>query len=89
MSTLSFIRDAGSSLDGFGGGGAYGAITEEITKPLKQAAQGEVDKALVKSVIGATGIPSTQINRAVDAAWRQSEGEDVSPLEYLLGKSKK
>lgn len=93
MSTVPFVRDAGSSLSGFSGGGAYGAISEEFMKPLKQAAQGEVDKALVKSVIGATGLasglPATQINRAVDASWRQIDGEDVSPLEYILGRFKK
>jgi hypothetical protein len=32
--------------------------------------------------------PSTQINRFIDAAWRQSEGDDVSPIEYIMGKSK-
>lgn len=90
MSTIPFVRDVGSVLTGFGGGGAYGAITEELAKPLIQIGQGEVDKALVKSVISATGLftgaPSGQINRAVDAGWRQAEGEDVSPAEYLLGR---
>lgn len=90
MSTIPFVRDIGSVLTGFGGGGAYGAITEELAKPLIQAGQGEVDAALVKSVISATGLftglPSGQINRAVDAGWRQAEGDDVSPAEYLLGR---
>lgn len=90
MSTMPFVRDIGSVLTGFGGGGAYGAITEELAKPLIQAGQGEVDAALVKSVISATGLftglPAGQINRAVDAGWRQAEGEDVSPAEYLLGR---
>lgn len=90
MSTIPFVRDIGSVLTGFGGGGAYGAITEELGKPLVQINQGEVDKALVKSVISATGLftglPSGQINRAVEAGWRQAEGEDVSPAEYLLGR---
>ena len=90
MSTIPFVRDVSSVLTGFGGGGAYGAITEELAKPLIQAGQGEVDAALVKSVISATGLftglPAGQINRAVDAGWRQAEGEDVSPAEYLLGR---
>lgn len=90
MSTIPFVRDIGSVLTGFGGGGAYGAITEELAKPLIQAGQGEVDAALVKSVISATGLftglPAGQINRAVDAGWRQAEGDDVSPAEYLLGR---
>ncbi|MDW9880482.1 hypothetical protein GOA90_25170 [Sinorhizobium meliloti] len=93
MGTIPFIRDIASSLSGFEGGGAYGGITKEFAAPFKQASQGEVDAALVKSVINATGlatgIPSTQINRVVDAGWRQAEGDDVSPLEYLLGRSGK
>ncbi|MDX0262438.1 hypothetical protein GOC60_14745 [Sinorhizobium meliloti] len=93
MGTVPFVRDIASSLSGFEGGGAYGGITKEFAAPFKQASQGEVDAALVKSVINATGlatgIPSTQINRVVDAGWRQAEGDDVSPLEYLLGRSKK
>lgn len=93
MGTVPFIRDVASPLQGFDGGGAYGAITKEVATPVTQALQGEVDKAFVKSVINATGLatglPATQINRAVDGLWRRSEGEDVAPLEYLLGKSKK
>lgn len=90
MGTVPFVRDAASSLQGFNGGGAYGAVMDEFAKPFKQASQGEVDAALVKSVISATGLatglPATQINRAVDAAWRQAEGKDVSPVEFLLGR---
>ncbi|MES0042615.1 hypothetical protein [Mesorhizobium sp. M0091] len=94
MATIPLVRDIASPLQGFDGGGSYGAITSEIAKPflegLKSAHKGEVRKQFVKSVINATGLatglPATQINRAVDAAWRESEGKDVSPLEYLLGR---
>lgn len=90
LSTIPFVRDISSSMSGFAGGGSYGAITEELSKPFIQGAQGEIDRAFVKSVINATGlvtgIPSTQINRAVDAGWRQAEGDDVSPVEYVLGR---
>lgn len=90
MSTIPFVRDISSTLQGFEGGGAYGAITKEASAPFIQLGQGEVDKALVKSIINgtglATGLPSSQINRAVDAGWRAAEGEDVSPLEFLIGK---
>lgn len=93
MGTIPFVRDAASTFEGFDGGGAYGALTKEIAKPVKEILQGEVDKGLLKSIINttglATGLPATQINRAVDAEWRRREGEDVSPLEYLLGKSGK
>ena len=91
-STLPFIRDLASGVQGFSGGGAYGSIMDTMARPIYQASQGEVDKAFVRAVVDAGGLflhaPSTQINRFVDAAWRQSEGDDVSPLEYIMGKSK-
>ncbi len=44
----------------------------------------------VKKIIAgtglATGLPATQISRIVDAGWRQSQGEQVNPMEYLIGK---
>lgn len=41
-------------------------------------------KALV-SVSGlATGLPSSQINTTADALWRVHDGEDVSPLDYVV-----
>lgn len=90
MGTLPFVRDVASTMGGFEGGGAYGAITKEAATPFVEMVQGEVDKGLIKSIINgtglATGAPSTQLNRALDAAWRQMDGEDVSPLEYLLGR---
>lgn len=94
MATIPGVRDVAGPLQGFDGGGSYGAITTEIAKPflegVKSANKGEVRKQFVKSVINATGLatglPATQINRAVDAAWREADGKDVSPLEYLLGK---
>ncbi|NTZ90470.1 hypothetical protein [Agrobacterium tumefaciens] len=90
--TLPFVRDAASAVQGFSGGGAYGSIMDTIARPIFQASQGEVDKAFIRSIVDAGGlflhIPSTQINRFVDATWRQAEGEDVSPLEYIMGKSK-
>lgn len=95
MGTMPFVRDAASSFAGFGGGGAYGSIVDMTTAPIKQALQGEVDAAFVKSVINATGLaaglPSTQINRAVDASWRQfiDGDDDVAPMEYLLGRKVK
>lgn len=93
LGTLPFIRDGVSALQGHGGGGAYGSIVEELSKPAKEAAHGEVNKALVKSIVNAagtvTGFPSVAANRVVDAGWRQSEGEAVSPLEYVFGKFKK
>lgn len=90
LGTIPFVRDVASVGSGFEGGGAYGGITAEVAKPFQEISQGEIDKGFVKSVISGTGLftglPATQINRAVDAGWRAAEGEDVSVLEYLLGK---
>ena len=97
MGTIPGVRDVSGPLQGFDGGGAYGGITKEIAAPFselgKSIEKGEVRRQFVKSVISATGlatgIPATQINRAVDAAWRQGEGDDVSPFEYFLGRMDK
>ncbi len=90
MATAPGIRDASSVLQGFDSGGAYGAMLGEMTAPFQQAIQGDVDKGLVKSIINfaglTTGAPSTQVNRVVDAMWRQSEGDDVAPIEFLMGR---
>jgi hypothetical protein len=94
MATIPGVRDIAGPLQGYDGGGSYGAITKDIAAPVleiaKSADKGEVRKQTVKSIINATGLatglPATQINRAVDAGWRDAQGEDVSPLEYLLGR---
>ena len=90
MSTLPFVRDLASPFQGFSGGGSYGSITESLVKPFVQASQGELDKPLFKSTVDAGGmllhLPSTQLNRILDAEWRRRDGEDVSPIEYIMGK---
>jgi hypothetical protein len=91
LGTIPFVRDIASAGKGFEGGGAYGGITSELVKPFVEMGQGQVDKGMIKSVVNATGLflglPAAQMNRAIDAAWRELlEGEDVAPVEYLLGK---
>lgn len=90
MGTIPVARDIASPLQGFGGGGAYGSISETVAKPFIQAAQGEVDMALLRAVsngIGlATGLPSGQWNRIMDAWYREAQGDDVAPIEYLMGR---
>lgn len=91
MGTVPFVRDLAGPMQGFGGGGAYGSITTEVTRPFQQIMQGEVDKALVKSIVNATGLatglPATQFNRTVvDPIFSEDE---TSPMEYLFGQSKK
>ena len=89
LAGLPVVRDAVGLLDGFQGG-TYASILKAFVKPIEQAGQGELDLAAVKSVIDLTGmvarIPSTAINRVVDAGTRDAQGKDVSPLEYLMGK---
>ena len=73
--------------------GTYASILGTVWEPMKQVYQGEADRAAVKSSVNLAGmlflLPSTATNRVIDAAWRASEGEDVSPLEYLMGRSRK
>jgi hypothetical protein len=91
MSTVPVLRDVGSMLGGFTAGGAYGSAMDTIiSRPAVQIGQGEVDAALLKAVsnsIGAlTGLPSAQANRVIDGIWRMREGEDVSPMEFIMGR---
>lgn len=91
MSTMPIIRDVGSALSGFEPGGAYGSAMDTIfVRPMTQLQQGEFDAALLKALsnaIGAaTGLPSAQANRVIDGLWRMSEGEDVAPIEFIMGR---
>jgi len=102
LGTLPFIRDMSSALQGHGGGGALGSLMEESAKGIISAGKllaapfsndKEVKASDIKNIVNATGVatgaPTVFTNRIVDAGWRQSEGEDVSPLEYVFGKFKK
>jgi len=89
MSTVPAIRDFGSALSGYEAG-AYGSVVETLAKPFVQAAQGEADmplfKALSSAVGTATGLPSGQLNRVVDAWYRLEKGENVTPVEFIMGR---
>ncbi|MBX5020430.1 PBECR3 domain-containing polyvalent protein [Rhizobium lentis] len=101
LGALPFIRDAGSVFQGFDGGGAYGSVVSDAAGGIKSVvgvAQSifndeDIKRSDVKAIINATGLatglPATQINRVVDARMREIEGQDVSPFEYILGKSSK
>ncbi|WP_072391920.1 hypothetical protein [Hyphomicrobium sp. CS1BSMeth3] len=90
MATIPVVRDVAGPLQGFQGGGAYGSITKEAADLPLQIGQGEVDWGLLRATINATGLatglPAVQINRLMGAHKRQSEGEDVMPIEYLMGR---
>lgn len=101
MATVPFVRDGASVFKGFSGGGAYGGAIEDAGKGVQglfnvvtsPGSDDGLQLSDVKKVINgtglATGLPSTQINRAVDAAWRASEGKDVSLMEYFIGRAGK
>lgn len=91
MSTMPVIRDVSSALGGFTQGGAYGSVMDAIfVRPAAQLEQGELDLPLVKALSGAigavTGLPSAQANRLIEGLWRMHEGEDVAPMEFIMGK---
>lgn len=91
---LPFIRDLTGPLQGFDTGGAYGSIGGTILQPLIRGSSdiesGELRLSTVKAITNAvglaTGLPSTASNRVLDGIWREAEGEDVSPIEYLMGR---
>lgn len=89
LATVPVGRDVASSLSGFEGG-AYGSVIDTFTAPVIQAAQGEIDQALIRAISNAAGVafglPSSQLNRIVDGIWRIEEGEDVAPIEFLMGR---
>lgn len=96
IGTLPFARDMASVAQGYGAGGAYGSITGDLAKPVLTIgkAVGAVEsefsrsdaKALSNALGAATGFPSVMTNRVIDGLARQSNGEQVSPLEYAFGK---
>jgi GGDEF domain-containing protein len=90
LSTIPILREFPSAMKGFTTGGPLGAFVTDLAKATNQTTQGEIDLALIKAysnVIGTmTGYPSAQINRMVDAYWRESEGQDVAPIEYVVGR---
>ena len=85
ISTIPFVREVPGMKYG-GGNTPIGSTAGDLYKAFNQTQQGEVDQALVKAYVNligtATGLPAAQINRAVDAYWR----EDAAPYEYVTGK---
>ena len=90
--TVPFIREVPSAVKGFAvGGGPVGTLLNDIGKTWTQLQQGEVDASLIKAANNVGGTlfhyPSAQMNRAIDAYWRETvENEDVAPIEYLTGR---
>lgn len=92
VSGIPFVREIPSAK--FGGGNTpLGAATKGLFDLGTQIEQGDVDKALIRQLnsVGGTFFhyPSSQTNRAIDAYWRDSEGEDVPFYEYFTGPRRK
>lgn len=93
---LPVVRDLAGMIEGFDGG-TYGAIlkifADTFRNTAKDVSNAEIRKTTVKNAVNLVGmlgrLPSTQINRVIDAAWREAEGEDVAPVEYLFGRQKR
>jgi hypothetical protein len=74
------------------GGPAGLRFFQELDKLGKQIGQGELDRALARSLVNVGGIalhlPSAQINRTVDGVIALSEGKTENPLTVLFGYQK-
>ena len=81
------VRDVYSAVAGYGGGGIYGSLADAPSNFLKQAAQGENDKALRRSIadiVGMmTGLPTTGPMRAIEGAL----DENVPLSEAIFGRN--
>jgi hypothetical protein len=88
LAGMPMMRDLGSTLSGFQGGGALGGFWDTVGKAGVQLSQGEVDAALLKSLNNVGGVifryPSGQMNRTAEALWRDMNGEDVEAMDYLI-----
>ena len=83
------IREFSSEAGGFRGGGVFSSVVKDFGKLTEQVGQGEIDKALITSANNLGGIlfkyPAAQLGKTGRAIALANEGEDVSPLEFLMG----
>jgi DNA repair protein RadC len=88
VSGIPFVRETMSARYG-GGNTVIGALSRDVYQVYMQAAQGEIDAALLKSLnnVGGTLLhyPSSQTNRIMESAWKEAEGGDVALYEYGIG----
>lgn len=74
------------------GGPAGLRFFQELDKLGKQIGQGDLDRALVRSMVNVMGItlhlPSAQANRTIDGVMALSEGETENPMAILMGVKK-
>ena len=88
---IPIIRDFASAKYG-GGTTPASSLVIDTYKFYEQVEQLEFDETLVKSGVKVTGtmlhLPSSQFNRAVEAAFKDAEG-DAAWYEYLIGAKEK
>lgn len=74
------------------GGPAGLRFFQELDKLGKQVGQGEMDRALLRSVVNVGGValhlPSAQVNRTIDGVIAISEGKTDNPAALLFGVEK-
>lgn len=77
---------------GYDSSGVVAGAAKAYAELFEQVKQGELDKGVVKAmsgVLGVTlGLPTTQINKTIDAIQARRDGRDVSFYEYLTGPKK-
>jgi hypothetical protein len=90
MSTIPLAREISGGLQGYGSGGILGSTLDKaFIKPVTQAGQGELDKALVKSLVDMTGIwfhlPSSQTNTILNAVFEDDMDvkKEINPFAVV------
>lgn len=92
--TLVGLREIGGALQGYAGyeGPAGARFFAAIGKFIKQAQQGEIDSAFLRSINEAAGIvlhyPAGQARRTIEGAAALWEGKTSNPLVLLSGPPK-
>lgn len=83
------VAQLATELRGYTDRGQVSELWHAVSQAMTQAEQGEADKAAVKATIKlgglATGLPSRQVNKTIEAVAKGQNGEDVTPWEYLNG----
>ena len=86
---IPMVREFVSEAAGFRGGGVFSSVVADVGKVTTQISQGEIDQALLTSANNLGGTlfkyPAGQINKTARAIALESEGEDVSWIEYFMG----
>jgi hypothetical protein len=89
VSGVPYVREVPSARYG-SGNTPIGGLAKDMWDLGVQVGQGEIDDTLLKELnnVGGTLLhyPSSQTNRAIDAMWRDAEGEEVPFYEYVTGK---